>query len=65
MITVDLVGRGYPPLNGRSPTELFELAVQIALSLDDVRVHVPVGDRPDETVVLDSRVLRKDGVKLF
>lgn len=66
MITVDLMAAGhYPPLDGRSPAELFELAMEIALALDDVQVRTPVGDHPSETVVLDSRLLRKDGVKLF
>jgi|AGTN01.2.fsa_nt_gi hypothetical protein len=66
MITVDLVAKDhYPPLDAKSAAELFELAVQIAQSLDDVRVRAPVGELPEETVMLDSRFLRQAGVRLF
>lgn len=66
MIMVDLMADGhYPPLDGRTPTELFELAVEIAQALDNVNVRAPVGDQPDETVVLSSRLLQKKGVALF
>lgn len=66
MIMVDLMAEGhYPPLDSRSPAELFELAVEIAQALDNVTVRAPVGDQPDETVVLSSRLLQKKGVALF
>lgn len=66
MITVDLMATGhYPPLDARTPAELFELAVKIAQSLDNVAVRAPVGEHPDEVVVLSSRVLKKKGVALF
>ncbi|HLO78824.1 MAG TPA: hypothetical protein VK196_20390 [Magnetospirillum sp.] len=66
MIQVDLMADGhYPPLDGRSPAELFELAVEIASALDNVAVRAPVGDGPNETVVLCSRLFKKKGVALF
>lgn len=66
MIMVDLMADGhYPPLDSRSPSELFELAVEIAQALDNVAVRAPVGEMPDETVMLTSRLLRKKGVALF
>lgn len=66
MIMVDLMADGhYPPLDGRTPEQLFELAVEIAQALDNVTVRTPVGDHPDETVVLSSRLLQKKGVALF
>lgn len=66
MIMVDLVAEGhYPPLDTRTPVELFELAVEIAQALHNVTVRAPVGDSPDETVVLSSRLLHKKGVALF
>ncbi|MBC7952052.1 MAG: hypothetical protein H7Z12_09590 [Rhodospirillaceae bacterium] len=66
MITVDLMSDGhYPPLDSRSPQELFELAVRIAQSLDNVCVRVPVSDEPRDTVILSSKLLRKQGVMLF
>lgn len=66
MITVDLVANGhYPPLDGRTPSELFELAMEIAQTLENVRVRTPVGDHPSECVVLCSKMLRKKGVALF
>lgn len=66
MITVDLMSSGhYPPLDSRSPEQLFELAVMIAQSLDNVCVRAPVSDHPDETVMLSSRLMRKKGVALF
>lgn len=66
MIMVDLMADGhYPPLDSRTPSELFDLAVEIAQTLDNVAVRAPVGERPDETVTLTSRLLRKKGVALF
>lgn len=66
MILVDLMADGhYPPLDCRTPSELFELAVEIARTLENVNVRVPVGDRPEESVVLSSRLLHKKGVALF
>ena len=66
MIMVDLMADGhYPPLDTRTPAELFELAVEIAQALDNVTVRAPVGEGPDETVVLSSRLLQKKGVALF
>ncbi len=66
MIMVDLMADGhYPPLDTRTPAELFELAVEIAQALDNVAVRAPVGEGPDETVVLSSRLLQKKGVALF
>lgn len=66
MIMVDLMAEGhYPPLNDRTPAELFELAVEIAQALDNVTVRVPVGEKPEETVILSSRLLQKKGVALF
>lgn len=66
MITLDLMSNGhYPPLDSRTPEELFELAVKIATSLDNVRVVVPVGDRPEERVVLTSKLMRRQGAALF
>ena len=66
MIMVDLMADGhYPPLDSRTPAQLFDLAVEIARSLDNVAVRAPVGDAPDEPVVLTSRLLHKKGVALF
>lgn len=66
MIMVDLMADGhYPPLDSRSPSELFELAVEIAQSLENVTVRTPVGEKPEETVVLSSRLMRMKGVALF
>lgn len=66
MIMVDLMADGhYPPLDTRSPSELFDLAVEIAQTLDNIAVRAPVGDGPDESVVLSSRLLHKKGVALF
>jgi hypothetical protein len=66
MIMVDLMADGhYPPLDSRTPTELFELAVRIAQSLDNVTVRAPVGDSPDASVTLTSRLMHKQGVALF
>ncbi|MBX9633919.1 MAG: hypothetical protein K2X44_02965 [Magnetospirillum sp.] len=66
MITVDLMSSGhYPPLDSRSPEELFELAVKIAQSLDNVCVKTPAGDEPQQCVVLSSKLLRKKGVAMF
>lgn len=66
MIMVDLMATGhYPPLDTRTPAQLFELAVEIAQSLDNVAVRAPVSDDPEETVVLTSRLLNKKGVALF
>lgn len=66
MITVDLMASGhYPPLDTRSPQELFDLAVEIAQAFDNVRVRTPVSDQPNETVELSSRLLQKKGVALF
>lgn len=66
MVTLDLMAKDhYPPLDGRSPEELFDLAMAIALALDDVQVRTPTGGRSGEAVVLDSRMLRQDGAKLF
>jgi hypothetical protein len=66
MITVDLMAAGhYPPLDTRTPAELFELAVQIAQSLENVTVRAPVGESPDASVTLTSRLMRKQGVALF
>lgn len=66
MIMVDLAAEGhYPPLDSRSPTELFDLAVEIAQALDNVSVRVPVGETPEESVVLTSRLMHKKGVALF
>lgn len=66
MIMVDLAAEGhYPPLDHRTPAELFELAVEIAQALDNVSVRVPVGETPEESVVLTSRLMRKEGAVLF
>lgn len=66
MIMVDLMATGhYPPLDSRTPAQLFELAVEIAQSLDNVAVRAPVSDDPEESVVLTSRLLHKKGVALF
>ncbi|MBC7907399.1 MAG: hypothetical protein H7Y60_11735 [Rhodospirillaceae bacterium] len=66
MITVDLMSDGhYPPLDSRSPQELFELAVRIAQSLDNVCVRVPVSDQMHETVILSSKLMRKRGAMMF
>lgn len=66
MIMVDLMAKGhYPPLDDRTPGELFDLAVAIAQALDNVAVRAPVGDDPEETVVLTSRLLQRKGVALF
>lgn len=66
MIMVDLMADGhYPPLDGRSPAELFDLAVEIAQALDNVAVRAPTGDDPEFSVVLCSRLLHKKGVALF
>ncbi|HTH15113.1 MAG TPA: hypothetical protein VL974_00560 [Magnetospirillum sp.] len=66
MIMVDLMAAGhYPPLDTRSPAELFELAVEIAQTLDNVAVCAPTGDGPDERVTLTSRLMQRKGVKLF
>ncbi len=66
MITVDLRADGrYPPLGDKTPNELFELGVEIVTAFENVRVRTPVGDRPEETVVLDSKVLRRRGVQVF
>ncbi|MCR6629616.1 MAG: hypothetical protein NVV74_05910 [Magnetospirillum sp.] len=66
MILVDLMAENhYPPLDGRTPAELFDLAVEIARALDNVAVRAPVGESPEETVVLTSRLMRKKGVALF
>lgn len=66
MIMVDLMADGhYPPLDSRTPAELFDLAVEIAQTLDNVAVRAPVSDEPDASVVLSSRLLHKKGVALF
>lgn len=66
MIMVDLLATGhYPPLDTRTPAELFDLAVEIAQSLDNVAVRAPTGDGPDDHVTLSSRMLHKRGVRLF
>jgi hypothetical protein len=66
MLTLDLMSNGhYPPLDSRTPEELFELAVKIASALDNVRVVAPVGDRPEDRVVLTSKLMHKKGAALF
>jgi len=66
MVTLDLMSNGhYPPLDSRTPEELFELAVKIASALDNVRVVAPVGDCPEDRVVLTSKLMRKKGAALF
>ncbi|NFV81506.1 hypothetical protein [Magnetospirillum aberrantis] len=66
MILVDLGATGhYPPLDSRTPSELFDLAVEIAEALEDVSVRVPVGETPEESVVLTSRLMRRCGAKVF
>lgn len=66
MIELDLscVGR-YPPLDGKSADELFDLGVLMARSLKCIRVRAPVGDLPHETVVLDGHLLSKKGVAVY
>lgn len=66
MITVDLMAREhYPPLDTRTPEQLFDLAVLIVRTLDNVAVRAPVGEGPEESVVLTSKLMRKKGVALF
>ena len=66
MLTLDLMSTGhYPPLDTRTPEELFDLAVKIASALDNVRVVAPVSDDPADKVVLSSKLMRKKGVALF
>jgi hypothetical protein len=65
-VSVDLMAEGrYPPLASCTPVQLFELAVTIAQSLDNVTIRVPVGNLPGEAVVLTSRLMHKKGAALF
>lgn len=66
MIDVDLSSLGrYPPLDGKSAEELFDLGILMARSLKCIRVRAPVGDLPSETVVLDGHLLSKKGVAVY
>lgn len=66
MVNVDLSGQDrYPPLDGKTPEELFDLGVLMARTLRSVRVRAPVGERPGETVVLDGHLLSKTGVEVY
>lgn len=55
----------YPPVRDLSLQERFDFACQLAQALPDVKVCTVVGDRPDETVTLDCRVLRRKGAQVF
>lgn len=66
MVEVDLKSAlHYPPLADRSPEQLFELGCQMARTLKRIRVRAPVGDQPDEAVVLDGKLLSKKGVAIY
>lgn len=66
MVEVDLNSVGhYPPLDSKSPEELFDLGIRMACCLKTIRVRAPVGDKPDETVVLDGHLLCKKGVAVY
>lgn len=66
MVEVDLrSARHYPPLDDKTPAQLFELGIQMARALKRVRVRAPVGETADETVVLDGQLLSKKGVAVY
>lgn len=66
IINVDLgSARRYPPLNDKTPEQLFDLGVQMARTLRNVRVRAPVSEQPDETVTLDGHLLSKKGVAVY
>lgn len=66
MVEVDLKSVGhYPPLDGKSASELFDLGVCMARTWKQIRVRAPVGDQPDETVILDGHLLCKKGVAVY
>lgn len=63
---VDLTGPNrYRPLDTLSPEQVFDLGVQLARKLPNLRVLTPVGDEPGETVTLDGKLLSKKGVAVF
>lgn len=55
----------YPPLQKLSLQERFDFACLIAQALPDVKVCTPVGEEPEETVILDGRILHRKGAKVF
>lgn len=55
----------YPPLQQLSLQERFDLACCIARALPDVKVCTMVGDSPEESVVLDGKILRRKGAQVF
>lgn len=55
----------YPPLADQSLQERFDFACRIARALPDIKVCTVVGDHPEETVVLDGRLLRRKGAQVF
>lgn len=66
MHMVDLrPGCGYPPLHDKSPEDLFALGLEIACTLRNVRVRVPLGDSGQECIILNGRILAQDGVAVF
>lgn len=66
MVRVDLKGpNAYPPLEDKSPQELFDFAVHISQTLDHIQVSTPADEKNEASVVLDSRLMRKKGVQVF
>jgi hypothetical protein len=66
VINVDLrSARRYPPLNDKTPEQLFDLGVQMARTMRRIRVRAPVSEQPDETVVLDGHLLSRKGVEVY
>jgi hypothetical protein len=68
MVRVNLsLPHRYPPLDEKSPEDLFDFAVELTQCLDNVQVTVPTADQAGEldSAVLDSRIMQKKGVKVF
>lgn len=66
MVDVDLRStRHYPPLDDKTPEQLFDLGIQMARTLKRIRVRAPVGEKPEETVVLDGHLLSRKGVEVY
>lgn len=68
MVHVNLKGPDrYPPLGEKTPEELFDLAVEMSQALDNIQVTTPTADHASDQdqVVLDSRLMKKKGVKVF
>lgn len=54
----------YPPLQDKTPEELFDFGLRLAQALRNVQVRAPLGDGLT-CVVLDGKLLCKKGVEVF